>query len=330
MTFVLLRALLLGLCVLLPACATNMASVATFGDATASVSQQTTVVLTKMPESCMDLVGMSSELHEIGISALSRRTAVPANAEAQRAAPSDIDRTKVTQLISALPAQQASLTASCSRLSQLTTAMQGVSGTLAAYATAIKALAQDQFVTYKPEFDSLPKVIGTIPKDATHTLLTTEQVTALDGLQKLIYTAAIQSYRQTKLVEVLGGNNETAVVQVVAALRAVAVAYREQLELVQASITANVSAIRGLQGGGFLFEPIAQQEFAIRMNAQDRVNVARREALDQYVSVLDKVHPAFVKARESVTSAPTKDILLEIKDFAQSAYEVQQKMQKAF
>src|ERR1700692_2112663 len=55
--------LLSSLC--LAACATNMSNVATFGDATAAVAQQTVVVLPKMPLPASSAGGLSQQADSV-------------------------------------------------------------------------------------------------------------------------------------------------------------------------------------------------------------------------------------------------------------------------
>ncbi|MGY6122177.1 hypothetical protein ACW9YQ_17740 (plasmid) [Paraburkholderia strydomiana] len=307
-----------------------MTSVATFGDATAAVAQQTTEVLPKMPQNCLDLRAVIAEQRLIGVAALSR-SSPPKGASASSAQNySDAQREKLSEFVKFLGSVDSQIKVLCARMSAFAPALELMSTSLANYGSAIKALAQDSFVTYRPEFDTLPKAIGAIPAGGAKTLLTSAQVSAITGLQALIYKAATESYRQAKLKEVLDKRNQVVLMNVVTELQKVTANYAYLIYLLGDQEKAAAENGQALETQVFLFEPIAVQEYAVRMSVQRDATQARMDALNGYGDVLRKVQPAFEKARESIDSVSAKDVAIEVKDFAQSAYSVQKKLRDAF
>ncbi|WP_321964235.1 hypothetical protein [Paraburkholderia sp. J7] len=338
------RSAIFLVCSLTSACTTNMTSVATFGDATASVATQTNAVLTKMPQGCRDNLALVTQERTLvesvltaggiasgkGLSPKNTGAATMNQASVQSAIQSH--RAALDGMRAALQTAEESLAKSCEEMEALTPALAGLGTILSSYALGIKALAQDDFVTYKPELDKLPTSIGAIPRPGvpSETLLTKDQVASISDLQKLLYKAAIESYRQKKLKQVLDGNNEKVVVDLVDALRQVSTYYVGTLDSVKTSADALATDAKKLQQEGLLYEPIGLLEVNVRMQGFANATELKLDAVKEYVALLEKVQPAFEKARDSINTVPAQDIVAEVKDFAQSAYEVQQKMQKAF
>jgi hypothetical protein len=310
------------------ACATNMTNVATFGDATSTVAQQTNAVLTKIPQSCRDQLDLLS-----GQLALANSVIVPSASNTGAFAPhttySAQQRLALGDYAQRLTAQQIQLASECERMATFTPVLQGMSSSLAAFASALTALAKDEFVTYKPELDSLTQSIAALPVEGNKPLLDTAQVSALSGLQALIYKAATESYRQAKLTEVLD-QGAAIMPGVVSALKSVSADYADALALVAQRAKAASEDAVAMRMAGLLYEPIAQQEFQYRLKLVEASAQARIDALKGYDALLDKVSPTLKAARDSVRHVPVHDVIAEVKAFAQQAYDVQQKLQKAF
>lgn len=304
-----------------------MTSVATFGDAMAAVAQQTTDVMSKMPRNCRDLRALVAEQRMIAISALAQNPPRPVPGTFTPPY-RDSDREQLSQYVTVLGSVDDKIKQNCDKMASFAPQLQALSTSLAAYAAAIKALAQDEFVTYRPEFDTLPKSIGAIPTGGSKALLTNSQLSAINGLDVLVYKAATESYRQSELKEVL--NNEEPVVQVVRELEDVADRYTQEVLLLGLQEQAAADNGIALQRQRLLFEPIASQEYAARMAIQRQVAQAQSDALNAYIDVLKKVRPTLEKARDSVNHIPMKDLAAEVKEFAQSAYSVQKKLRDAF
>ncbi len=324
----------------LGACATNMSNVATFGDATTAVAQQTTIVLPKVAPTCSELRSLIGEQRRIAAAALAhaeesqKAASAQAKGHPKHGARASSSQPSAADLQKSLSGYVASLTnidspmkQSCDRLTSFKPQLEALSASLASYATAIKALAQDEFVTYRPELDTLPKSIGAIPAGKS-TLLTSEQVDAISGLDALVYKAATESYRQAKLKDVL--NNDEPLIRVVNKLQDVTVKYSYELATLASQGGTAVANAKALQREGLLLEPIGVQEFAVRVQAQQALTKDREDALTAYAEVLKKVQPALEKVRDSVNHPPAKDLVAEVKDFAQAAYNVQQKLRDAF
>ncbi|TCW79590.1 hypothetical protein C5O80_28885 [Burkholderia sp. SRS-46] len=194
----------------------------------------------------------------------------------------------------------------------------------------MKSLSQDQFVTYNPALDSLPQSLAGFKKPDGSSLITTSQVQAVDSLQKLIYSAAIQSYRQKKLSSVLNDDTSKDVSRIVDALKNLAGDYMTQLKANQQLALQTKDFFSVLQSAGYYFEPIAQENISTDMAAMSVKNEAQQHALNQYVVLLDKLMPAFKAAQSSVQSPSEKDVAIEIKDFSKSAYDTAEALKKAF
>jgi hypothetical protein len=190
-------------CVSVTACVTNMASVATFGDATSTVSQETSVALTRMSQGCTDLLILISSQRTLGTSVLSRGDPTPYKSTPSRAQYSDAQWKTLANYVKSLQGQEGELSSECAQMARFAPIMQGVGASLAAYASAIKALAQNEFVTYKPVPHFQLEAISAIPTDGPDPLLTQPQVAAIGVLQMLLHKAATESYQQDKLKEVL-------------------------------------------------------------------------------------------------------------------------------
>ncbi len=317
-------------CVSVTACVTNMASVATFGAATSTVSQETSVALTRMSQGCTDLLILISSQRTLGTSVLSRGDPTPYKSTSSRAQYSDAQWKTLANYVKSLQGQEGELSSECAQMARFAPIMQGVGASLAAYASAIKALAQNEFVTYKPVPHFQLEAISAIPTDGPDPLLTQPQVAAIGVLQMLLHKAATESYQQDKLKEVLSESNEEVVIRVVNALQRVSTRYAVTLNCLRRHAQTAADESEGLQMTGGQLEPITQPEFSLRMRAQEATAEAKLGALEEYVALLDELRPTFEKARASVDHVPAQDLDVELNDFAQAAYKVQQKMQLAF
>lgn len=314
--------------ILTAGCATNMTSVATFGDATSKVAEQTNAVLTKIPQSCLDQFDLLSGQAALATAVVAGPTG-DAAASARHTAYTAEQRGALRDYATRLTTQKPELAAACDRMAKFTPALQGMSASLAGFASALTALAKDEFVTYRPEFGALTQSIAALPLHENKPLLNDKQVAAVNGLEALIYKAATESYRQRKLTEVLDQGVKI-MPDVVKALQRVSSAYADDLVSVAERARASREDAKGMQKAGLLYEPIAQQEFTYRMQGVEAAAQARVDALRGYDALLDKLPPTLTAARDSVRHVPLQDVIAEVKAFAQDAYAVQQKLQAAF
>lgn len=324
---------LLG-CLYLSACAINLSNVATFGDSMSSVAAETSTVLVNMPAACRQTLVLVSEQRRVVAAvqaALAERAKRPVISSEESAGLGN-KQAHLTVFAQALETSEASLSDTCPGIESLMPALQGLSVVLSAYGSAIKSLAQDSFVTYNAELDVLPESLGRIPRPGhrSEALLTREQTESISALQKLLYEAAIHSYRQRKLEQVLDDRNRQAILAVVNALRQASAYYSPMLDIVQVKTVAVIDDARMLQREGLLLEPVGLQEFSIRMAGQAEAVKAKQDALRSYVALLDKVEPALDKTRWSLRNPADKELLSEVREFARTASEVERKLRKAF
>ncbi|SAL85996.1 hypothetical protein AWB68_07873 [Caballeronia choica] len=316
----------------LSGCATNMTSVATFGDATAAVAQQTTEVLPKMPQNCRELQTLFSEQRAIVSSALTQKDTKnqPVARKAALSAANDVndERGQLDVYVESLASASGTVQGNCKLMDSYAPQLQALSSTLASYASAVKALAQDQYVTYRPEYGALSKSVGSIPVGGTKSLLDPKQVDAINGVEALIYKLATQSYRQSKLKEVL--DNSKPVENVIQQLQIVAGLYLVEIQGLAVAQLNAAGAAKVLQQKQLLFEPIAVQEYVKGLQAQQSVTKSRASALQEYIQVLSKVGPTLTKARDSINRVPLQDTVREIEEFAHAAYSAQQSLRDAF
>jgi hypothetical protein len=306
-------------------CATNLTDVATFANSTAAVTGETSTVFANLPDTCTDFEGLYKAEYDVGTSALAHAATAKPRTAINPAVASAAQNT-----INSLTPIQQQVSANCSRIKDLTPALQLLNQALANYATGLKNLSQDQFVTYNPAFDNLPQSLANLKGSNGSPLMTANQVQAVDKLQNLIYTAAIESYRQKKLAAVLNDTSGDAIATVVDALKALANDYETQL-MANQQLTQQVQDLFViLQNAGYYFEPIAQESESTQLAAISQKSKAQQDALNDYVTLLDKVMPAFKAAQSSVESPSKKDVAVEIKDFAKSAYDAGEAIKKAF
>ncbi|QIE30212.1 hypothetical protein [Caballeronia sp. SBC2] len=317
--------LLAALVLLTAGCATNLTDVATFANSTATVTAETSTVFAVLPDTCIDFESLYKAEYDVGTSALAH-----ANTTKPKAAINPAVAEAAQNTINNLKPIEQQVSANCSRIKNLTPALQLLNQALANYASGLKNLSQDQFVTYNPAFDNLPQSLANLKGSNGTPLVTAKQVQAVDGLQKLIYSAAIQSYRQKKLSQVLNEASGEAVTTVVDALKALASDYETQLMANQQLAEQVQDLFVLLQDAGYYFEPIAQESESTQLTAISQKNKAQQEALNDYVMLLNKVMPAFKAAQSSVESPSKKDVAVEIKDFAKSAYDAGEAIKKAF
>ncbi|MBN3820221.1 hypothetical protein G3N57_28225 [Paraburkholderia sp. Se-20369] len=307
----------------LAGCATNLSSVSTFANSASSVASETNTVFSSLPDTCTDFESLFRAEYNVGSSALAH-----AKTTKQKIHPA-IEQAAQNAVNGLQPVRQ-QVRDNCTRIEKLSPALQLLNQALSNYASGLKSLSQDQFVTYNPALDSLPQSLAGFKKPDGSSLITTSQVQAVDSLQKLIYSAAIQSYRQKKLSSVLNDDTSKEVSRIVDALKNLAGDYMTQLKANQQLALQTKDFFSVLQSAGYYFEPIAQENISTDMAAMSVKNEAQQHALNQYVVLLDKLMPAFKAAQSSVQSPSEKDVAIEIKDFSKSAYDTAEALKKAF
>lgn len=312
-----------GISCLLAGCATNLSNVSTFANSASSVASETNTVFSNLPDTCTDFESLFRAEYNVGASALAH-----AKTTGQKIDP--MVEQAARGLVNGLKPVQAQVKDNCVRINKLTPALQLLNQALSNYASGLKSLSQDQFVTYNPALDSLPQSLAGFKNSDGSSLISTSQVQAVDSLQKLIYSAAIQSYRQNKLASVLNNESSESVAKVVDALKTLASNYGTQLKSNQQLALQAKDLFSVLQSAGYYFEPIAQESISTEMAAMSAKSEAQQHALNQYVTLLDKLMPAFKAAQSSVQSPSEKDVAIEIKDFSKSAYDTAEALRKAF
>lgn len=280
---------------LLSGCATNYTNVRTFADAATSITQSTPALLVDNKLSCIRSQQLTDQV----------LTVVKAKDQTSFSA----DYKKI-----------------CSQRDEKIKPISELNVVLGNFSGAVASLAKDDFVTGKTEAESATKFLASAG-GISHLELTGEQVSAIVKIGQFVTNAMLNSKRQKALSEAFSGEMQANLKLLISALENASDFYLLDLDV----------EIRTINGVGQEMdlkkksvESLALSEFQLKLEAQREVVNLRKLAIVKYKDSLHKFQEAIAPAADSIQNPSNKEILQQIKDFSQQAYELNKQFKAAF
>ncbi|SMC27273.1 hypothetical protein SAMN02745857_02780 [Andreprevotia lacus DSM 23236] len=323
-----LRLLLASLAALLiSGCATNLSAVSTFGNSTEALATQSGEMLQHYAAFCDEVVGhVEQENRILQLTRLywAAQPASTAKTDALRTL-DEADEAFSPHADTAAGRQQ------CEQDRVRLARAQVFAQALQHYASALGAVASDQFVTYNARFDDLGNHLRGTPLLAGETpAQINAQVEAVQGLTRLVYDMAVRHYRQTQLASALGDEQEQRIALLLGQLQAITQSYQQSLTTAALQTRITASFNRRLLHLGTLPEPLAVAEQTRALEVRQKDLEQRAAALGKLLAALEQLPPAFTQARDAVQHPDRKDIAKEVLDFGKAVYKLQRQIGDAF
>jgi len=347
-----LQILVYMLVALLSGCATNMASVGTFGKAVQSLSDETDKVLSKYVKSCKDqqsLVQWQQKIidsvdiywHHQKEKVLERELVKVQQHRELVKVQQHID--KLSALKITLDKANQTFDLECPKQEKSLEVISEMSQVLSEYATALQSLAKDNFVTYNGQLKSLTDELSKA------TILDKKQTSAVEQLNSLLYNMATKSYRKSKLKEALSPTMGEHFSTLNDGLFSLSESYEGSLQITIALIGGFSSSLSNLMKTGTIPEPLAVSELKHQLEqSENEIKKKLIPALNKYQATLSKQCPkdkekckeeqkepsnfdkAFKEAADSLDSDGKIIADGAIIDFAKSVYDTHKALRDAF
>jgi len=280
--------LLLSIIVLsLFGCSKNYTNVRTFADATTSVTQATPALLTDNQQSCWRSQRLTQQM----------LTVIKSDFEAK---------------------YSADYKAICESRGKKLKPIADINTVLSNFSGAISSLAKDDFVTGKPEAENATNFLTSMGKLGAFEL-TSDQISAVTKISQFVTNAMLNSERQSSLSKAFSQENQKNLKEIISALQKASGFFL--LDLVSETETICLISTEMARNRGNE-EVLALSEFKDRLASQIEIIEAKKIAITKYSEALLKLSEAIAPAAKSIQNPGNKEILTEIKNFAQQAYDL--------
>jgi hypothetical protein len=214
--------------------------------------------------------------------------------------------------------------ADCSTLGKVLDAINGVNTVLENYGKALGNISQDTVVNYDSDVTALQGILKSLPAKYQPTAA---QSTAVSELAGWVASLVTERSREKAIRNAMSGPGDvmnTHFHTVVALLRQLSSQYSETLTTSASTTAKSLDLVTRVYSGS---EPVAVAELRNRLAGASQVGAGATDAISQYAKALDAMDTAFDAARKEPTA---KELLTEVRSFAQQARSVYESFAKAF
>ena len=157
--------------------------------------------------------------------------------------------------------------------------------------------------------------------------LSADQITAVSSLVQFVTNAMLNAERQGALGKAFSEANQENIQAIIAALTQASAFYIVDLQAEKLTIAG---VIQEMETNKQASESLALSEFKLRLQGQQDIVGSRLTAVSQYRDALVKLKDAMAPVAQSISRPGNREILQEVKDFANQVYDVNKQFKAAF